>query len=148
MVKPLPFKVPPKTPLAPPVLVLLDAVGDDDSDEQTTEHTPDPSLLHRAAPPQRMSEAPAAEPPAPKAPVALVRTECLTRLLERYVDCVGPAARPLLLREIGRLGATPQQFPVSLRGQLALALAQRLDEPGARNAFYQDALFILGGTAG
>ena len=76
----------------------------------------------------------------------LVRLECLKRLLERYSDCVGPAARPLLLREIEQLGATPQAFPSALRSELAHALASRLDEPIARGAFLQDALFILGSS--
>jgi hypothetical protein len=121
-----------------PTLVLLDAVpAGEEKDEKTAQHTPDPLLLRSAS-----ARAPASEGRA----TAILPIERLKLLLERYVECAGPAARPILLSEIAKLQATPERFPLRLRARLLLALSSRLDDGATRSAFIEDAQYILGGS--
>jgi hypothetical protein len=121
-----------------PTLVLLDAVpAAEEREEKTAQHTPDPGLLQSAS-----SGAPVSEGRA----IAILPIARLKLLLERYVECAGPAARPILLSEIAKLEATAEHFPLRLRARLLLALASRLDDGQTRSAFIEDAQYILGGN--
>jgi hypothetical protein len=138
--RPTPSKPPSEPPLARtgPTLVLLDAVSQsDERDEKTAQHVPDPALLRNASasPPSSSSHA-----------TAILPIARLKLLLERYVECAGPAARPILLAEIARLDATPERFPLRLRARLLLALSSRLDDGTTRALFLEDAQYILGGS--
>lgn len=94
-----------------------------------------PPIPSRAVPPQAEGT--------PGARIRVLPLESLKRLLERYSDCAGPAARPIILQEIARLHATPEQFPLLLRAELISALAARLDNETTRELFEFDARSIL-----
>lgn len=50
-----------------------------------------------------------------------------------------------MLKAIADLHATPERFPLVLRGELVRALGQRLDNPTTRALFVQDAQRIPDG---
>jgi hypothetical protein len=108
-----------------------------EADEITAVHTPDPALLRIA----RISVLPQRPPPPPsrRAKLQLLPLQILRTLLERYSEAAGPAARPLMLKAILDLNATPEQFPLLLRGELIRVLSQRLDNPQTRASFIDDA---------
>ncbi len=129
---------------------LLDVT--DEADEVTAKHAPDLSLLRQTDPtsgPRPAGESGIArvrQPPPPRREATKIRLlplACLRSLLERYTECAGPAARPLMLREIAKLNATPERFPLLLRGELLAALAARLDDHATRQRFIDDARVIL-----
>jgi hypothetical protein len=132
----------------------LDATLDEDFDDVTATHSPDQNLLRRAGARERRSASvssitpmrhrSSAAPPAPPAPpVRLLGMDTLRALLRRFTDDAGPAARPLMLREIALLGARPETFPLLMSWQLIAALGQLLDDGVTRRRFIEDADQIL-----
>jgi hypothetical protein len=131
-------------------LPLLDATPDD-FEEITATQAPDLGLLQQAGAAQRTSSSVSGItpmrhrlPPAP--PVRLLALDTLRALLRRFTDDAGPAARPLMLREISLLGARPETFPLLLSGQLIAAMGQLLDDDTTRRHFLADAHRILKST--
>lgn len=128
-------------------LPLLDATPDD-FEEITATQAPDQGLLKQAGAPERSPSSVSGItpmrhrlPPAP--PVRMLGMDTLRALLRRFTDDAGPAARPLLLREVSLLGARPETFPLLLSGQLVAALGQLLDDETTRRRFVADAHRIL-----
>ncbi len=127
---------------------LLDATHDEDFDDVTATHSPDQNLLRRAGARERRSASvstitPMRPRPAPAPPVRLLGMDALRALLRRFTDDAGPAARPLMLREIALLGARPETFPLLMSWQLIAALGQLLDDGATRKRFIEDADQIL-----
>ena len=127
---------------------LLDATPDDDFDEITRTQAPDLGLLQRAGAPEPAPSSASGikqvrQRVLPTPPVRLLGMDTLRALLQRFTDDAGPAARPLLLREIAHLGARPETFPLLSTWQLIAALGQRLDDLDTRRRFIEDADRIL-----
>jgi hypothetical protein len=123
----------------------LDATLDDDFDEITRTQAPDQGLLRKAGAVERApgSGITARRHRTSPEPVCLLGMDVLRALLRRFTDDAGPAARPLMLREIASLGAAPETFPLLLAWQLIAALGQRLDDHATRRRFVEDADQIL-----